>query len=85
LAIWIQDDGHFYHNGIYLNTQSYTIEGLGYLILAFEKNWGIKPEIKKVSGKLNQYRLFISAKYLKKVQGLTKEYITNSMLYKIGI
>lgn len=56
LSIWIQDDGHFYHNGIFLNTNSYTKEGLGYLILAFDGNWGIKPEIRPVSGKANQFR-----------------------------
>lgn len=41
LAMWIQDDGHFDHGAIYLNTQSFHIVDLGRLITALEVNLGL--------------------------------------------
>jgi hypothetical protein len=40
---------------------------------------------KPVSGKVDQFRIFIPAKYLSRVQELTNPYFTPSMLYKIGL
>ena len=54
-------------------------------LFLIKKLFQIKVETRSVSGKLNQYRLFISAKYLNKIQELTKAYISKSMLYKIGL
>lgn len=49
LAIWIQDDGHSRRRATFINTQSYFTKELEYLISAFDKNFGIKAEMRPVS------------------------------------
>jgi hypothetical protein len=38
-----------------------------------------------VSGKVDQFRIVIPAKFLSRVQELSKPYFTPLMLYKIGL
>jgi hypothetical protein len=48
------DDGHTYHKGLYLNTQSYSNEDINLLIKALEVNFNIKAKSIQVSGKPSQ-------------------------------
>lgn len=84
-AFWIMDDGHTYHKGLYLNTQSYTNEDINLLIKALEVNFNIKARPVQVSGKPNQNRIFISAEYNTTIINIVKSYFTPSMYYKLSI
>jgi len=84
-AFWIMDDGHTYHKGIFLNTQSYTNEDINLLINALEINFSIKARPVQVSGKPHQNRIFIPAKYHSIVVDIVKPYFTPSMYYKLSI
>lgn len=85
LAIWIQDDGHFDHGGIYLNVQGFTLEGVNRLVEAFYLKWGFICTIRNVSGKPGQYRIYIPAAHRPAVQALVAPYMCHSMMYKIGL
>lgn len=85
LAFWIMDDGHSYHRGLFLNTQSYTNEDIKLLINALESNFNIKARSVQVSGKLYQNRIFISAEYYTSIVNIVKPYFTSSMNYKLSI
>ena len=84
-AFWIMDDGHSYHKGLFLNTQSYTNEDIKLLINALEANFNIKARPVQVSGKLDQNRIFIPAEYYTTVVNIVKPYFTPSMYYKLTI
>lgn len=84
-AFWIMDDGHTYHRGLYLNTQSFSNEEINLLIKALEVNFNIKAKSVQVSGKPNQRRIFIPAEYNSTVINIVKPYFTPSMLYKLSI
>ena len=56
------DDGHFYHNGIFLNTQSYSEDGVKLLIEALKLKFNIDARPTKVSNNSQQFRIFIPAK-----------------------
>jgi hypothetical protein len=84
-AFWIMDDGHTYHKGLYLNTQSYSNEDINLLIKALEVNFCIKAKSVQVSGKPNQRRIFIPAEYNSTVINIVKPYFTPSMYYKLSI
>ena len=64
LAFWIADDGHFYHNGIFLNTQSFGEDGVNLLIEALDKNFDIKATINKTSIKTSILYTFQKINYL---------------------
>lgn len=84
IAIWLMDDGHFTHGAIYINTHSFSIEGLDRVIAAFKKRYELRVKIRKVSGKDNQFRLVLSASETKKLIPIILPYFTPSMLYKLG-
>jgi len=46
---------------------------------------GSRQGANPVSGKVDQFRIVIPAKFLSRVQELTKPYFTPLMLYKIGL
>jgi LAGLIDADG DNA endonuclease family len=64
LAIWLlmADDGHFYNGAVFINTQSFNIDGINALIISLKNRYGIEAEFKPVSGKAQQFRIFINAK-----------------------
>lgn len=84
LAIWIMDDGHFYHNEIFLNVQSFKLEDNKLLLLALE-GLGISAKLIPVSNNKQQWRIFIGAQNLNKVRELIVPYLTKSMFYKVGL
>ena len=81
----MKDDGHFYHNGIFLNTQSFSEEGINLLIKALETKLKINARAVKVSNNSQQFRIFIPAKELESVKALVLPYMCNSMHYKLGL
>ena len=85
LAFWIADDGHFYHNGIFLNTQSFGEDGVNLLIEALKLKLNIEAKISKVSKNSQQFRIFIPAKDLELVKSLVLPHMCKSMHYKLGV
>lgn len=85
LAFWLADDGHFYHNGIFLNTQSYSEDGIKLLIEALKLKLKICAKPVKVSNSPQQLRIFIPAKELELVKTLVMPYMCKAMHYKLGI
>ena len=79
------DDGHSYHKGLFLNTQSYSNQGINLLINALETNFNIKARTTIVSGKLEQSRIFIPAEYNTLIINIVKPFFTPSMYYKLQI
>jgi len=84
LAIWIMDDGHFYHNGVYLNTQAFDEEGLNRLMTALQ-NLNLTSWLSPVSGKKGQWRIYIPASNLETLRRIVKPYMVKSMYYKLGL
>jgi hypothetical protein len=84
LAIWIMDDGHFYHNGIYLNVQSFKLDDIKLLILAL-KNLNITSKKVQVSGKKDMWRIYIPASNINKIRDHVLPFMTKSMYYKLGL
>lgn len=85
LAHWIMDDGHYYNGGIYLNTQSFNMEGLQLLLDALQSNFGITAKLKPVSGSNSQKRIFVPAKFRQTFIDLVLPFMHSSMLYKLGL
>ena len=85
LAFWIMDDGHSYHKALFLNTQSYSNQGINLLINALETNFNIKARPIKVSGKPDQSRIFIPAEFNTVIINIVKPFFTPSMYYKLQI
>ena len=85
LAFWICDDGHFYHNGVFLNTQSFGEDGVKFLMEALKLKLNIEPKISKVSKKSQQFRIFIPSKDLELVKSLVLPHMCKSMHYKLGV
>lgn len=85
LAFWIMDDGHSYHKGLFLNTQSFSNQGINLLTNALETNFNIKASPSLVSGKPDQNRIFIPAEYNTLIKNIVKPFITPSMYYKLQI
>lgn len=84
LAIWIMDDGHYYNNAVFLNTQSFKSNEIDLLILALAKI-EISSKAIRVPNKLEQWRIFIPAHNLTKLQNIVIPHMTKTMLYKIGL
>lgn len=85
LAIWIQDDGHYYHGAMFLNTQSFTHEEVLLLIKALRTNFGLyNPCVKPVSGKTYQNRIVIYAEDYRLIKPLISPYFCPYMRYKLG-
>lgn len=84
LAIWIMDDGHFYHNGVYLNTQGFDEKGLNRLMIALE-NLNLTSRLSPVSGKKNQWRIYLPANNIDILRKMVKPYMEKSMYYKLGL
>lgn len=85
LAIWIQDDGHFDHGGIYLNVQGFTSEDVARLVGALYIKWGFVCKVRDVSGKKGQHRIYIPSAHLTSVRSLVTPYMSHSMMYKLGL
>lgn len=84
LAIWIMDDGHFHNNAVFLNLQSFTSNEIDILIAALA-SLGLSSKRIAVSLKSTQFRIFIPACNLTKLQKIVKPHMTKTMLYKIGL
>lgn len=84
LAIWIMDDGHFYNNAVFLNTQSFKSSEIDILVAALN-DLGLSSKKIPVSNKLQQFRIFIPASNLKKLQQIVRPHMTKTMFYKIGL
>ena len=78
------DDGHFYHNALFLNTQYFTKEDL-FLLQKALLNLNIICMIRPIYNKDNQWRLFIPSSNLSYLRDLLKPFMSKSMYYKLGL
>jgi hypothetical protein len=84
LAVWICDDGSYNttQDYIILCTNSYSLEEHELLKKFFNEKFGLNPTIGFRDGKY--YYLRFKKEDTKKLVGLIKDYLPESMLYKIG-
>lgn len=80
IAIWIMDDGSRQNSGIYIHTNSFTLEENFVLQEAFLKKYNIKTTLHKKGFNYALYFPFKEAQLLKKI---VEPYMHKSMLYKV--
>ena len=83
LAQWIQGDGWFKSQGVYLCTDSYSIKDVVLLMNVLIIRYNLKCTLHKSSNKTG-YRIYISRKSLDELKKIVKPYFIHSMLYKLG-
>lgn len=83
LAHLIMGDGGFKSKGIYICTDSYTIQDTVRLMNVLIIRYDFKCTLHKASNK-HGYRIYISRNSLYKVEKLVKPYFIPSMYYKLG-
>jgi len=83
-AQWIQGDGGFKSKGIYLCTDSYTIQDVVRLMNVLIIRYDLKCTLHKASNGKG-YRIYISRNSVGKVVNIVLPYLVPSMYYKIGI
>lgn len=80
IAIWIMDDGSKQNSGLYLHTNSFTLEENIVIQEAFFKKYNIKTTFHKKGLSYVLYFSYNEAQLLKKI---VEPYMHKSMLYKI--
>lgn len=83
LAHWIMGDGGFKSQGVYLCTDSYSIQDVILLMNVLIIRYNLKCTLHKSSNKIG-YRIYISRKSLNELKKIVKPYFIPSMLYKLG-
>lgn len=84
------DDGHFYHNAVFLNVQSFN-DNENLLLVSALRKFGLTSKVIPVSVKdKNKHfapasRIFIPALNITKLRELVLPYMTPSMYYKLGL
>ncbi len=86
IAVWFMDDGNIRKTkgkvyGYYLNTQSFSLKENKILIKALKDNFGIEAMPMKNHGR---YRIYIGAKGKNSFLKIMKDFVIESMQYKIG-
>jgi LAGLIDADG DNA endonuclease family len=84
LAHLIMGDGGFKSQGVYLCTDSYTIQDVVRLMNVLIVRYDLKCTLHKSSNGLG-YRIYISRNSVGKVVEIVKPYLIPSMYYKVGI
>lgn len=83
LAHWIMQDGsRGTSRGLYICTDSFTLNDIKHLVDYLKNNYKLKCSIHKAN---NKYRIYILAKSVKTVRNIILPYMHDSMLYKLGI
>jgi hypothetical protein len=83
LAHWIMQDGsRGTSRGLYICTDSFTLNEVKHLVDYLKNNYKLKCSIHKANKK---YRIYILAKSVKTVRNIILPYMHDSMLYKLGI
>lgn len=80
IAIWIMDDGSRQNSGIYLHTNSFTLEENMVLQKVFLEKYNIKTTLNKRG---NNYAIYFPKKEAHLLRQLVEPYMHKSMLYKI--
>jgi len=76
-------DGGFKSNGIYLCTDSYSVQDVVRLMNVLTLKYELKCTLHKASNNVG-YRIYISRNSLDKVKKIVKPYFIPSMVYKLG-
>ena len=76
-------DGGFKSQGVYLCTDSYSIQDVILLMNVLIIRYNLKCTLHKSSNKIG-YRIYISRKSLNELKKIVKPYFIPSMLYKLG-
>ena len=76
-------DGGFKSNGVYLCTDSYSIQDVVLLMNVLIIRYKLKCTL-HVSSNKKGYRIYISRKSLNELKKIVKRYFIPSMLYKLG-
>lgn len=85
LAIWIMDDGTLVKNkGLSFASHSFTLEECKFLQKVLLEKYGLESSLHKITGKVNQYGLYILKSSLSELTRITRPFIHPTMLYKIG-
>jgi len=82
LAYWIMGDGTKAHKGLVLQTQSFTVKEVVFIINILIYKFNLKCSIHM---QRNQPTIYISSKSMTKIQPYIIPYICNSMRYKLYI
>lgn len=82
LAHWIMGDGTKAHKGLVLQTQSFTIKEVVFIISILIYKFNLKCSIHI---QRNQPTIYISSKSITKIKSYILPYICNSMRYKLYI
>lgn len=83
LAHWIMQDGsRGTSRGLYICTDSFTLNEVKHLVDYLNNNYKLKCSIHKAN---KNYRIYILAKSVKTVKDIILPYMHDSMLYKLGI
>lgn len=89
LAVWFMDDGSRkpYGRGVFLHTQSFSINDQKKLIKMLRKNFSVEARLSSAGlykGK-RLYRLYITAKSFPIFRNLVLPYLLDSMQYKVSL
>jgi hypothetical protein len=76
-------DGGFKSKGIFICTDSYSIQDVVLLMNVLIIKYDLKCTLHKSSNKIG-YRIYISRNSLDKVKEIVKPYFIPSMVYKLG-
>ncbi len=88
LAFWIMDDGQQEKKGgVTLCTDSFSIEEVQLLRKALQTNFNLVSSVHNKKGKNNNYykRIYIFKNSLDEIKPALKEFMVDSMLYKINL
>jgi len=82
IAVWFMDDGNARdHYGYHLNTQSFSFEENHRLVKILNDNLGFDVRVHKNNSK---HRLYIGPKNRDSFKLLVKDYVIESLKYKLG-
>ena len=85
LAFWIMDDGTLLKNkGIKFATNNFTLEECKFLQKLLLEKYNIESSLHKITGKVNQYNIYILKSSMIDLIRIVKPFIHPTMLYKIG-
>lgn len=82
LAHWIMGDGTKSHKGLVLETQSFTVKEVSFIISILIYKFNLKCSLHM---QRNQPTIYISSKSMTKIQPYILPYFCNSMRYKLNI
>lgn len=80
LAIWFMDDGSKHSSGYYLHTNCFTYKDHLLLVKILKHNFDLNSSIHKSK---DSFTIYIPSKEVAKFNSLVKDYICESMKYKI--